>query len=63
MRGPELRDIKENKEKQKKMGIKDFANHKLRSQLGGRDEYLTKDLIIIEIQGKIFGKTYKKIQK
>lgn len=45
------------------MGIKDFANHKLRNQLWGRDESLTKDLIIIEIQGKTFGKRYKKIQK
>jgi len=41
--------------------IKDFANHKLRSQ--GRDESLTKDLITIEIQGKALGKRYKKPQK
>lgn len=60
MRGPELRDRKENKEKQKKMGIKDFANHKLRSQLQGRDESSTKDLIIIEIQGKILERDIRK---
>lgn len=45
------------------MVIKDVANHKLRRQLWGRDESLTKDLIIIKNQVKILGKRCKKPQK
>jgi len=40
--------------------IKDLASDKLRSQLWGWDESLTRDLIITGIQGKTLGKRYKK---